>query len=704
MINNLDFFHLNQCVSYADISGNFTFIVNDGLCSANRSTQIKFDVRDLSQQDIIRRYKILNTLIAHTEKFLGSLLQNGQFAKDKSFFTDNFFTIVTSNNCNFPIGAWNVHINFQNQIIPVCYTDIIGLYAITRSKSYRQSIIELESHIENNKSIYHDNQNKPSWFLQEKNPIHVDKKTQCDFFLSSIKELGSTYVYLNKYNNIIGENIVFKNHDAEIVSVFYIFLKRFNSNKLYYISSNPIPPFMFYFENFNNNFDLTFIHKDYESLKKLSYSNAYNVVNSMGYLQIHSADLSEIPTKQILIEYDASRLSLDYFFLLKESESRFEKEILFYDKDNEEFYFLNSLINAASLEYSSLHPNEEYFFTTPVPPGMDFPNQNRVRKKILQPIIESGTITWLFAQEKSGKTLIALTIAYIVSKGNLSLGTWWSEEPLSVLYVDGEMPGDKLGSLCSHIMRGYGETGDKLYRPFAAYLFREQAYDYMSILDDDWISKNFRLFFSYDLIIFDNYYTLNENNINVKPFITLLNKITRKDIAVVIVDHTNSSGELQGSIVKRRAMDLGIHLDVINDQTIDIGYMYDRYGVASSIDETRLLKVFTSTEYQWSVLEKYNESNQESLSENEFYCLFSYIFKKILDIKQVEISKLFNKSQQRISDYVKSADCFIKDTNDGKHRIKNRNKFKSELDRLSLLNQDDLLNQFIEIKKQSHFD
>ena len=65
---------------------------------------------------------------------------------------------------------------------------------------------------------------------------------------------------------------------------------------------------------------------------------------------------------------------------------------------------------------------------------------------------------------------------------------------------------------------------------------------------------------------------------------------------------------------------------------------------------------------------------------------------------------MFNKSQQRISDYVKSADCFIKDTNDGKHRIKNRNKFKSELDRLSLLNQDDLLNQFIEIKKQSHFD
>ena len=694
-----------QFIDFENLISNFTFVTHQDALLYTDLLGIKFNLCDLNQRDIDQRSKILSTVLVHTDRFLKLMLSKGHFEKDKSFFVTDYLSILAINNENYPIGSWMAPVSIQGCSYRICYTDIIGMYAVTRRITYKNSIRELFSHIENNKYVYSSKSDNSTRFWQEKNPINLDEHYRNNFLLFTIKQIGTTYSYLNKSGKLIAEHVVFYNNNRELVSVFCLLVIKISSLKLFYITINQKPPYMFYILRYDPNFKFTVILKNYESNSNL-YNDCNVLVHSMGYHNLHNADFSEIDHNKIYIELDQLYINLSFLLRLKERANIYKKEIYFYDTVDNSYKSLEETIKIYNFNSEIKKSEKEHSQFIPIPPGKDFPNQNKIRKKILEPIVESGTITWLFAQEKAGKTLIALSIAYMVSKGNLSLGNWRTGDPFNVLYVDGEMPGDKLGSFCDCVMRGFGETGDKIFRPFAAYLFRELSFDCSSILDEVWLEKSMHMFFSYDLIIFDNYYSLNDNNLNVKPFIAFLNKITRKDIAVIIVDHTNTSGELQGSIVKRRAMDLGIILNVIDSQTIDISYDYDRYGVTSNLNNTRLLKIFTSSQYEFRVTNQDNNIYEESLTEIEFYCLFSYIFSKDLKVKQVDISNLFDKDERRISEYVNSAVCFFKNTGEGKYKIKNTERFKTDYDEFKLFDYEDLLSRFLEMKikfeKTSH--
>lgn len=661
-----------------------------------------FDFRTLNQSDINSRCKIISTLMSHTGLFLNSLFQSGEFNSNKSLYSNKYFTVVTSHDGVNCFGSWWAKVRVNNAVIMTGFTDVIALYAIFKKKSYKDSINELIAYIESSGSLFRKNNETPAWYIQEKNPVNIIGCHKRDHFLSTIKmnNILNCFDFRNKNGNIFAEQVIFFNTQNEEVSVFYAYLRRHDSPKLYYVNCLQTRPYMICSNCNDETSRCSYIHKDFNSFFLKNYSNCCNYFISMGYSSLHDVEFSELKTKRVVIEFDIKRLSSNTLLQLKKSEAKYDKKILFHDQNRAKCYGIDNLLKIFYNLDQSKDKEKLNFLNKPIPPGEIFPNQNKIRKKILDPIIESGTITWLFAQEKVGKTVVALSIAYIVAKGNISLGDWRSGDPLDVLYVDGEMPGDKLSTICDRIMRGFGEIGDNIYRPFHTYLFREQSPDYVSLLDENFLKFNVKMFSGYDLIIFDNYYTLNENSINVKPFVAFVNMIIRKsNAAVIVVDHTNSLNELQGSIVKRRAMDLGIQLDVVGDDTISVNYCYDRYGVGNNLSNTHLVKRFNSLEYHFDVVKSGVGSNQSVLSKDELYCLFFYILHKVLNIKQVEISSLFKLTTQRISEYVISAKCFVDNTDHGKHKIINKIKFKRELDRLSLLSKEDLLKQFSKMKE-----
>ncbi len=76
-----------------------------------------------------------------------------------------------------------------------------------------------------------------------------------------------------------------------------------------------------------------------------------------------------------------------------------------------------------------------------------------------------------------------------------------------------------------------------------------------------------------------------------------MKKLTQQNIAFLVLDHTNSEGELQGTHVKRRAMDLGLKLELCEENRIDITCQADRYGVAQLVEPLSFVKCFTSSEF-----------------------------------------------------------------------------------------------------------
>lgn len=84
-----------------------------------------------------------------------------------------------------------------------------------------------------------------------------------------------------------------------------------------------------------------------------------------------------------------------------------------------------------------------------------FANQDKNVECILSPIINSGQVVWLFAPEKLGKTFLAMSIAYVVSKGNSSVCGWEAKKSKKVFYIDGEMSGTGLNRIYSLIANGF---------------------------------------------------------------------------------------------------------------------------------------------------------------------------------------------------------------------------------------------------------
>lgn len=282
-----------------------------------------------------------------------------------------------------------------------------------------------------------------------------------------------------------------------------------------------------------------------------------------------------------------------------------------------------------------------------------FANQNRKVESILSPIINSGQVIWLFAPEKIGKTILAMSIAYVVSRGNSSVCGWQSNGSKKVLYIDGEMSGVGLKKIYSRIVQGFQqENNDNIL--FDSFLFAESDEEYETILDSVWLEEFQSKLYDYDLIILDSYYSLNNNSRSLKDFFVFLKDLKKHNVAVLVIDHTNRNGELQGSIDKRKFTDLGIQIQYgKNKNEIIITYEYDRHGIESLLSPKKYYKDFSNDAFKF--VEEKEEEKEDELSREELIILLEYVLYSNFKMKQNELAKLHNNKgyNKRVSEHCK---------------------------------------------------
>jgi len=170
------------------------------------------------------------------------------------------------------------------------------------------------------------------------------------------------------------------------------------------------------------------------------------------------------------------------------------------------------------------------------------------RKKLLADWFCEGDLGFIFAFRGVGKTWFALAIAQALSTGG-KLGDWQAHKPVSVLYVDGEMPPDLMRTRCE----GLGASNANLHFLNHELLF-ERAGKVLNIANPEiqraitthCVAKGFKV------LVLDNLSTLSsgmrENEADSWELVnSWLLELRRRKIAVIIVHHAGRSGEMRGT-------------------------------------------------------------------------------------------------------------------------------------------------------------
>jgi KaiC/GvpD/RAD55 family RecA-like ATPase len=239
--------------------------------------------------------------------------------------------------------------------------------------------------------------------------------------------------------------------------------------------------------------------------------------------------------------------------------------------------------------------------------GQPIPGGDEVRRSLFDPGIREGDLVWLFAEPKIGKTWFGLDIAYTAARGNCAVGRLRATEASGVLYVDGEMQPDDLQRSIAMVMAGAGDQPGPA--PFAIICAKGQPDGVVDITSEEWQATIEKTLRGKKLLILDNFQSLTDNGpaaLNqVRPW---LRKLTQMGIAVIVLDHTNREGDLQGSIAKERIADLLIALRYPDDQAKKEGRILVEYPRARRLhgaDEEpyQLQKIFTETTFKLEVVE-----------------------------------------------------------------------------------------------------
>lgn len=445
-------------------------------------------------------------------------------------------------------------------------------------------------------------------------------------------------------------------------------------------------------------------------------------------------DLAPIQGKSLVLDLSLRNIDIDKLWQFKNRCFKYEVNLFFkLDKKNDKFFSDvvetygplkrddDSVMRRYSFEraenffkspqlYNNFNPSDIEFRSLRgdglkiLKGSMPLPGADKKRAMILDPIIEEGTITWLFAAEKAGKTWMGLTIAYAVGKGHRPVGKWESREKFPVLYIDGEMPVDKLDKMIKKIENGYQDECLEEQRPFDILSFYQSDQEYESLVSKECKDKYEKEISKYKLIILDNYYSINENNMNVNPFIRWLKKMTKKDISFIVLDHTNSRDELQGSAVKRRALDLGIHIERLQDNEINISMPFSRYLDLKDQASHKVRAIFTNVSFSYETLEESEQDAPHNLPNKLRAYAAVLALKENFHYENDLIGNIIGRSKPSVYNYINAFKTGITESqkkNAPKIKHNERLLIMGEKERLTSLSEEDLLDYAKDLLKKN---
>jgi len=181
------------------------------------------------------------------------------------------------------------------------------------------------------------------------------------------------------------------------------------------------------------------------------------------------------------------------------------------------------------------------------------------RGMVLDPIIPEKGLVMLYAARGTGKTHVALGIAYAVATGGSFL-RWRAPKPRRVLLVDGEMPAAALRERLQGLAAVGGEVPELL-----EVLAGDLADGGIGNLAAPEVQAEVEaLLGGIDLLILDNLASLTavhrDDAVTWTPIQEWLLRLRRRGVSVLVVHHAGKSGDQRGTSRREDVLDTSINL------------------------------------------------------------------------------------------------------------------------------------------------
>ena len=183
----------------------------------------------------------------------------------------------------------------------------------------------------------------------------------------------------------------------------------------------------------------------------------------------------------------------------------------------------------------------------------------KARGMVLDPIIPEKGLVMLYAARGTGKTHVALGIAYAVASGGSFL-KWRAPKPRRVLLVDGEMPAAALRQRLQGLAAAGGEAPELL-----EVLAGDLADGGIGNLAAPEVQAEVEaLLGGVDLLILDNLASLTavhrDDAVSWTPVQEWLLRLRRRGVSVLVVHHAGKSGDQRGTSRREDVLDTSINL------------------------------------------------------------------------------------------------------------------------------------------------
>jgi putative DNA primase/helicase len=213
------------------------------------------------------------------------------------------------------------------------------------------------------------------------------------------------------------------------------------------------------------------------------------------------------------------------------------------------------------------------------------------RELIVDPWLEAGGLSMIYAPTGHGKTLVLLNIALCIASGQTFLDQVIRSGPKRVLYVDGEMPIALMQERLRKLLAGQ-RWSPKVQENFAMlsheFLVKERGIPPLGAPDD---AKGRRLIDAhmaqFDVLILDNLSSLMGYGVenDAESWVAMnewLLTLRRRRAAVIVVHHgtkKDSRGQFKQRGTSRRMdqLDSVIQLEMTGTEPLTIHWLYEKH-------------------------------------------------------------------------------------------------------------------------------